>query len=414
MRRIVVTGLGVVSPLGAGVKANWNALANGCSGIKKIVRFDSSSIPVHIDGEVPEGTTPGMLDLNQVASPKEQRHFDRVTLLGLAAADEAMQDCGYKPDTEEEKASFGVIFGSGQGGAECFRNGCYTALEHGAMKISPFFIPSILINQTAGMISIRYGLAGPNQACSTACATGNHAIGDAFRLILEGYADVMLAGSSEASLLLECLAGFAQLRALSTHNDDPEKASRPWDKARDGFVMGEGAGALVLEEYEHAKARGAEIYAELVGYGLSGDAYHITAPGGTGAERAMKMALQRAKMNPEDIDYINAHGTSTPVGDITEFRAVKSIFNNDHIAMSSTKSMTGHLLGAAGSVEGVFSVLSLINNVMPPTLNLDDPEEETKGFNLVPHTAQEKQLKAVLSNSFGFGGTNACIIFKKV
>lgn len=413
MRRIVVTGLGVVSPLGAGVATNWDALSNGRSGIKTIVRFDSSFIPVHIDGEIPEGTEPGQLDLNQVASPKEQRHFDRVTLLGLAAADEAMRDCGYKPETEEEKAAFGVVFGSGQGGAGSFRAGCHLTQEN-VMKISPFFIPSILINQTAGLISIKYGLGGPNQACSTACATGNHAIGDAFRLIQDGYADMMLAGSSEAALLLECLAGFAQLRALSTHNDEPEKASRPWDKARDGFVMGEGAGAVVLEEYEHAKARGAKIYGEIAGYGLSGDAYHITAPGGTGAERSMKMALSRAKMNPEDIDYINAHGTSTPVGDIGEFRAVKQVFGMDGIAMSSTKSMTGHLLGGAGSVEAVFSLLALNNNVMPPTINLDDPEEETKGFNLVPHTAQEKNLRAVLSNAFGFGGTNACLIFKKV
>ena len=413
MRRVVVTGLGIVSPLGSGVKANWDALSNGRSGIRTISRFDPSPIPVHIDAEVPEGTEPGQLDLNQVASVKEQRHFDRVNLLGLAAADQAIADCGYKPETEEEKAMFGVIFGSGQGGAESFRTGCHLT-EENVMRISPFFIPSILINQTAGMISIRYGLAGPNQACSTACATGNHAVGDAMRLIKEGYADMMLAGSSEAALLLECLAGFAQLRALSTRNDEPEKASRPWDKARDGFVMGEGAGALVLEEYEHAKARGAKIYGEIVGYGLSGDAYHITAPGGTGAERAIRMALKQAQMNPEDIDYINAHGTSTPAGDITEFRAVKEVFGTDKIAMSSTKSMTGHLVGGAGSVEAVFSLLTLQNNVMPPTLNLDDPEEETRGFNLVPHTAQEKNLNAVLSNSFGFGGTNACLIFKKV
>lgn len=413
MRRVVVTGLGVVSPLGAGVKANWEALSNGRSGIGKITRFDSSFIPVHIDAEIPEGTEPGQLDLNRVASPKEQRHFDRVNLLGLAAADEAMTDCGYKPETEEEKAAFGVVFGSGQGGAESFRTGCHLTNEN-VMRISPFFIPSILINQTAGMISIRYGLAGPNQACSTACATGNHAIGDAFRLIQENYADVMVAGSSEAALLLECLAGFAQLRALSTRNDAPEKASRPWDKARDGFVMGEGAGALVLEEYEHAKARGAKIYGEIVGYGLSADAHHITAPGGTGAERAMMMALKRAQMNPEEVDYINAHGTSTPLGDLTELRAVKQVFGVGSVAMSSTKSMTGHLLGGAASMEAVFSLLAMQHNVMPPTLNLDDPEEEAEGINLVPHTAQEKNLNVVLSNAFGFGGTNACLIFKKV
>ena len=413
MRRVVVTGLGVVSPLGAGVKTNWEALSNGRSGIGKIARFDSSFIPVHIDAEIPEGTQEGQLDLNKVASPKEQRHFDRVNLLGLAAADEAMADCGYKPETEEEKAAFGVVFGSGQGGAESFRTGCHLTNEN-VMRISPFFIPSILINQTAGMISVRYGLEGPNQACSTACATGNHAIGDAFRLIQENYADVMLAGSSEAALLLECLAGFAQLRALSTRNDEPEKASRPWDKARDGFVMGEGAGALVLEEYEHAKARGAKIYGEIVGYGLSGDAYHITAPGGTGAERAMQMALTRAKLNPEEVDYINAHGTSTPLGDLTELRAVKQVFGKGAVAMSSTKSMTGHLLGGAASIEAVFSLLALQNNVMPPTLNLDEPEEEAEGVNLVPYTAQEKPLNVVLSNAFGFGGTNACLIFKKV
>lgn len=413
MRRVVVTGLGVVSPLGNGVKINWDALSNGRSGIRTISRFDSTPIPVHIDAEVPEGTESGQLDLNQVVSLKEQRRFDRVNLLGLVAADEAMRDCGYKPETEEEKAHFGVVFGSGQGGAESFRTGCHLT-EQNVMRISPFFIPSILINQTAGMISIRYGLAGPNQACSTACATGNHAIGDAFRLIQENYADMMLAGSSEAALLLECLAGFAQLRALSTRNDEPEKASRPWDKARDGFVMGEGAGAVVLEEYEHAKARGAKIYGEIVGYGLSGDAYHITAPGGTGAERAMQMALQRAQINAEEVDYINAHGTSTPLGDLTEFRAVKQVFGVNNIAMSSTKSMTGHLLGGAASVEVVFSLLAMQHNVMPPTLNLDDPEEETKGFNLVPHTAQEKDLRVVMSNAFGFGGTNACLIFRKV
>jgi len=414
MRRVVVTGLGVVSPLGSGVKANWDALSNGRSGIHTITQFDSASIPVHIAGEIPEGTAPGEWNLNRVASPKEQRHFDRSTLLGLSAADEAMQDCGYRPETEEEKAAFGVVFGSGQGGATSFRDGCQTILENGPMRISPFFIPSVLINQTAGLISIRYGLGGPNQACSTACATGNHAIGDAMRLIQEGYADVMLAGSTEAPLLLECLAGFAQLRALSTHNDAPQKASRPWDKARDGFVMAEGSGAVVLEEYEHAQKRGAKIYGEIVGYGLSGDAYHITAPGGTGAERAIKMALSRAQLNPEDIDYINAHGTSTPQGDLTEFKAVKQVFGTDNIAMSSTKSMTGHLLGGAGSVEAVFSLLAMQNNAMPPTLNLENPEEETKGFNLVPHVAQEKNLRAVLSNSFGFGGTNACLIFKKV
>lgn len=414
MRRVVVTGIGVVSPLGAGVKTNWNALVNGKSGIDTITHFDSSPLTVHIAGEVPMGTEEGCLDLNQVANVKEQRHLDMVTLFGLAAADEAMRDCGYKPETEEEKAKAGVCFGSGQGGAKSFRDEVLAIPTKGVNRISPFFIPSILINQTAGVISIRYGLAGPNQACSTACATGSHAIGDAMRFIRDGYADMMLAGSAEAALLLDCIGGFAQLRALSTRNDEPQKASRPWDKNRDGFVMGEGAGAVVLEEYEHAKARGAKIYCELAGYGLSGDAYHITAPGGTGAERAMKMALDQAQLNPSQIDYINAHGTSTPVGDLTEFRAVQKLFGSDTVAMSSTKSMTGHLLGGAGSIEAVYSILALQNNIMPPTINLDEPEEETKDFNLVPHTAQEKPINAVLSNSFGFGGTNACLIFKKV
>ena len=414
MRRVVVTGLGVVSPLGAGVKANWEALCAGRSGIAPISCFDATTIPVKIAGQIPMGTASGALNFDDVVSPKEQRHFDRVSLVGLAAANEAMADCGYKPETEEEKTAFGVVFGSGQGGATSFKAGALTVAERGASRISPFFIPSILINITAGLISIRHGLAGPNQANATACATGAHAVGDATRLIQEGYADMMLAGSTESALLLECMAGFAQLRALSTRNDAPTQASRPWDKGRDGFVMGEGAGALVLETYEHAKARGAKIYGEVAGYGLSGDAYHITAPGGTGAKRAIEMALKRAKLNASDIDYINAHGTSTPMGDMVEFRAVKEVFGQENVAMSSTKSMTGHLLGGAGSVEAVYSLLALKNNVMPPTINLDEPEEETKGFNLVPHTAQEKELKAVLSNSFGFGGTNACLIFKKV
>ncbi len=413
MKRVVVTGMGVVSPLGNGVKANWEALKNGRSGIGRITHFDAEDIAVKIGAEVPLGSAEGQLDLDKIASPKEQRHYDTVTLYALAAAGEAMADCGYTPETEEEKASFGVIMGSGQGGAKSFRDGVLDMKERGFSRVSPFFIPSILINQPAGIVSIKHGLAGPNQAVSTACATGTHAIGDAMRLIQEGYADMMLAGSSEAALVKDCLAGFAQLRALSTRNDEPLKASRPWDKNRDGFVMGEGAGALVLEEYEHAKARGAKIYGEVVGYGLTGDAYHITAPGGTGAKRAMQMALARAELNPEQIDYINAHGTSTPTGDMVEFRAVKEVFGGSP-AMSSTKSMTGHLLGGAGSVEAVFSLLAMQNNVMPPTLNLDEPEEETAGFNLVPHTAQEKVLNAVLSNSFGFGGTNACVIFKKV
>lgn len=414
MRRVVITGVGVVSPLGAGADVNWQNLIHGKSGIKKISHFDSTGLPVQIAGEVPMGTQAGQLNLEEVASIKEQRHYDRAALFGLAAAKQAIEDSGYLPEAEKEKNAYGVYFGSGQGGVGCFCDGVLTVKEKGPSRLSPFFIPSIMINQIAGLISIKFGLQGPNQAGSTACATGTHAVGDAMRLIQEGYADVMLAGSSEAPLVYTALAGFGQLRALSTKNDTPEKASRPWDKNRDGFVMGEGAGALVLEEYKHAIKRGAKIYAEVVGYGLSGDAHHITAPGGTGAERAMKMALKKAHLKPKDIDYINAHGTSTPTGDIVELRAVKKVFQNCPVALSSTKSMTGHLLGAAGSVEAVYCVLALQHNMMPPTINLDTPEEEAQGVNLVPHQAQSKELHYVLSNSFGFAGTNACLIFKKV
>ena len=414
MRRVVITGLGCVSPLGSGTERNLFALKNGISGIQKIDRFDVSDLSVQIAGQVPMGKQDGELDLDTVASAKEQRHYDKVALYAFAAAKQAMDDCGFLPQTEDEKNAFGVYFGSGQGGVQSFCEGIITVKDRGPTRISPFFIPSIMINQAAGLLSIKYGLQGPNIAVSTACATGTHAVGEAFRLIKDGQADMMLAGSSEAPILKPALAGFAQLRALSTRNDEPEKASRPWDKNRDGFVMSEGAAALVLEEYEHAKARGAKIYAEIVGYGITGDAHHITAPGGTGALRAMQMALKNANMKPSDIDYINAHGTSTPTGDVMELNAIKELFKDTDVAVSSTKSMTGHMLGASGSVEAVFSVLAIQNNFVPPTINLENPEDEAEGMNLVPNKAQEKQVNAVLSNSFGFGGTNACLIFKKV
>ena len=414
MRRVVITGLGCVSPLGSGTERNLFALKNGISGIQKIDRFDVSDLSVQIAGQVPMGKQDGELDLDTVASAKEQRHYDKVALYAFAAAKQAMDDCGFLPQTEDEKNAFGVYFGSGQGGVQSFCEGIITVKDRGPTRISPFFIPSIMINQAAGLLSIKYGLQGPNIAVSTACATGTHAVGEAFRLIKDGQADMMLAGSSEAPILKPALAGFAQLRALSTRNDEPEKASRPWDKNRDGFVMSEGAAALVLEEYEHAKARGAKIYAEIVGYGITGDAHHITAPGGTGALRAMQMALKNANMKPSDIDYINAHGTSTPTGDVMELNAIKELFKDTDVAVSSTKSMTGHMLGASGSVEAVFSVLAIQNNFVPPTINLENPEDEAEGMNLVPNKVQEKQVNAVLSNSFGFGGTNACLIFKKV
>jgi len=414
MKRVVITGLGVVSPLGRGLKTNWDALKSGQSGIVPISEINGYPLPIKMGGRIPRGQKEGELDINSVLSVKEQRHYDNSVLYGVAAAMDAMKDAGFSEKQIENKEKFGVVFGCGQGGLTKFFDGVKVYLEQGADRVSPFFMPSIIINQTAGFLSIKYGLEGPNLAVSTACATGTHAIGEAYQYIQSGYAECMLVGSTEAPLNALAVAGFAQMRALSQKVATPEQASRPWDKNRDGFVMAEGSGALVLEEYEFAKARGAKIYAEIVGYGISADAYHITAPGGTGAIRAMQMALNQANLKPSDVDYINAHGTSTPSGDMVEFAAVKQLFGLNGPAMSSTKSMTGHMLGGAGSAEAVFSVLSLINNIMPPTINLENPEDETAGFNLVPNKAQEKQLNVVLSNSFGFGGTNACLILKKV
>ena len=415
MRRVVVTGLGVLSPLGYGVKANWQALIKGQSGLSKIKSFDATSYASQVAGHIPVGTKAGQFNPDDVLSPKEQRHVDSFILYGMAVGEQAMQDAGWFPKTEEEKNRAGVYFGSGVGGLISIVEGGKAIETVGPRRLSPFTIPSILINLIAGHLSIKYGLQGPNIACATACATGAHAIGEATRLIRENRADVMLSGSSEAAICPVGIGGFAQMRALSTHfNETPQKASRPWDKNRDGFVMAEGAGAILLEEYEHAKARGARIYGEVVGYGITADAHHFTAPGGTGAKRAILQALDEAQMTPDQVDYINAHGTSTPMGDMVEFKAVKEVFGGTNVAMSSTKSMTGHMLGAAGSVEAVYTLLAMHNNVMPPTINLDDPEEETIGFNLVPHTAQERQIDVALSNSFGFGGTNATLLFKKV
>ncbi len=415
MRRVVVTGLGVVSPLGLGAERSFSALLAGRSGISRIERLDVSDLPSKIAGQVPRGSEPGQYDPLRVASAKELRRYDEFILFALAAADEAVADSGWKPDTEEAQERTGVLIGSGIGGLPSIAENAVKLDREGPRRISPYFIPGSLINEASGVVSIRFGFKGPNHAVVTACATGAHALGDAARLIAVGDADVMLAGGSEAATCRLTLAGFAIMRAMSTSfNDRPEEASRPWDRARDGFVIGEGAGAVVLEELEHAKARGARIYAELVGYGMSGDAYHLSAPDpqGDGARRAMAAALKRAQLNPDQIDYINAHATSTPVGDPVEIAAVKTLFgaHAQSVAMSSTKSATGHLLGAAGAVEGIFSILALRDGVLPPTLNLDDPDPECD-LDLVPREARKKKIRYALSNSFGFGGTNAALIF---
>lgn len=415
-RRVVVTGMGIVSPVGRGLKTNWAGITSGKSAISKISSFDTTDFVAKIAGQVPFGTAEGQFDPDSVMSPKEQRHVDPFIIYGLAAAMDAMEDSGYKAETEEQQARSGVLMGAGIGGLQSIEQGAFTVRDNGPRRLSPFFIPSALINLTSGHVSIKYGFKGPNHAVVTACATGTHAIGDAARIIANDEADVMIAGGSEAAICPLGVAGFAQARALSTkYNDTPELASRPWDKNRDGFVMGEGGGALVLEEYEHAKKRGAKIYAEVVGYAMTGDAYHITAPGGNGGMRAMQTALKYAGLNPEDVDYINAHGTSTPLGDMVEFNAVKAVFGeNKNLSMSSTKSTIGHLLGAAGAVEAIFSILAMQNSLVPPTVNLIDPEEGTEGIDLVPLKAKEKKVNVALSNSFGFGGTNGTLIFKKV
>jgi 3-oxoacyl-[acyl-carrier-protein] synthase II len=419
MKRVVITGLGVVSPLGRGVEHNWKRLLDGQSGIVKIEDIDLKDIPVRIAGRVPFGENEGELNPDTVLAPKDQRKNDKFILFGLAAGSDAIRDSGYIPETEEEKNRFGVMMGSGIGGLQTIYDNSVSFHETGIKKISPFFIPACLINLISGNLSIMFGLKGPNHACVTACSTGTHAIGDAARMIAMGDADAMVAGGAESAVNVLGLAGFARMKAITAEfNDTPEKASRPWDKHRSGFVMGEGAGAVVLEELEHAKARGAKIYAEVVGYGLSGDAYHITAPSGDGAYRAMKMAADHARENGvelKDINYINAHGTSTPAGDVGEALAVKRLFGEDikYVSMSSTKSAIGHLLGAAGAVEAVYTTLALRDQICPPTLNLEDVEDEVADMDLVPLKAKKKTIKAAMSNSFGFGGTNSSLVLKK-
>lgn len=419
MRRVVVTGLGLVSPLASGVEETWSRLIAGESGAASITNLDASDLAAQFACQVPskEEGDHGF-DADDWMEPKEQKRNDLFIIYGVAAGIQAVEDSGWKPDTDEDRERTGVMIGSGIGGIDTIYENSITLKEKGPRRVSPFFIPSALINLVSGQLSIRYGFQGPNHSVVTACSTGAHAIGDAARLIRSGDADVMVAGGAEAAVCRLGIAGFASARALSTRNDDPKAASRPWDEGRDGFVMGEGAGIVVLEEYEHAKARGAKIYGEIIGYGLSGDAHHITAPHpeGDGGYRAMKSALKNAGLEPTDIDYINAHGTSTPLGDLIELKAVKKLFGDavHDLKMSSTKSAIGHLLGAAGSVEAIFCLLAIKNGIVPPTLNLDNPAEETAGIDLVPHTAKEHQIKYALSNSFGFGGTNASLIVGRV
>jgi len=417
MRRVVVTGMGMVTPLGRGLAVNQKGIMAGRSVVSKINSFDVTDYTSQIAGQIPRGTLEGQFSPDDVIETKDQRHMDDFVMIGVVAAHDALKDSGFVPETDSEREKAGVCIGSGIGGLKTISLNTMLVEQFGQRRVSPYFIPMALNNLVSGQVSIRYGLQGPNLCVVTACATGTHALGDAARLIETGEADVMLAGGSESSVCPLAVAGFAQMRALSTHfNDRPSLASRPWDKDRDGFVIGEGAAVLVLEEYEHAKKRGARIYAELVGYGYSGDAYHITAPGNNGAARAIRKALEKAQMNPQEIDYINAHGTSTPVGDVVELNAVRQVFSDclDKISMSSTKSTTGHLLGAAGAVEAIYSIMALNEGLLPPTVNLDNPCEEAAGLDLVPCQAKEKKISVAMSNSFGFGGTNAAVIFKKV
>ncbi len=408
----------MLTPLGCGVDVNWTRLTSGESGIKRIDAFDTSELPVHIAGMIPTSGEGAYLP-DEWVEPKERKRMDMFIAYAIAAAMQAIDDAGWTPQDEEGQIRTGVLIGSGIGGLQTIESTSLLMRDKGSRRISPFFIPASLINLCSGYVSIKYGFRGPNHSVVTACSTGAHAIGDAARLIMWGDADVMIAGGAEAAVSPLGMAGFAAARALSSnYNDTPEKASRPWDKGRDGFVMGEGAGIVVLEEYEHAKKRGATIYGEFVGYGLSGDAYHITSPSpeGDGAYRAMQMAVKRSGLALDEIDYINAHGTSTPKGDEIELMAVKRLFGDaaGGLSMSSTKSSVGHLLGAAGAIEVIYSLLALRDQLAPPTLNLDDPSDECKGLDLVPHQAKERSINAVLSNSFGFGGTNASVVLKAV
>jgi 3-oxoacyl-[acyl-carrier-protein] synthase II len=420
LRRVVVTGMGIACPLGLGVEHVWRRLVAGESGINAIQSFDVSDLPAKVAGQIPLGArSDGKLDVSEWVPVKDQKKMDRFIQFAMVAATEAVEDSGWmpSPDDNEARCATGVMIGSGIGGLETIYEASVLLSQGKFRRLSPFFIPSALINLASGHVSIKYGFKGPNHSVVTACATGVHAIGDAARLISFGDADVMVAGGAEAAVNLIGIAGFCASRALSTNfNDTPSKASRPWDRDRDGFVMGEGAGVVVLEEYEHARKRGAKIYGEVAGYGLSGDAHHITAPaeGHEGALRAMRAALRSGKVSVDDIDYVNAHGTSTPLGDDLELEAVETLFGDSArgVAMSSTKSATGHLLGAAGAIEAIFSILAVRDNVAPPTLNLDNPSRPS-AIDRVANTAQERRIDVVLSNSFGFGGTNASIIFKR-
>jgi 3-oxoacyl-[acyl-carrier-protein] synthase II len=419
MRRVVVTGLGMVTPLASGVEATWQRLLAGESGIKRVEKFEVSDIPCRIAGQIPRGDgTAGTFNPDAYMEPKEQRKVDDFIIFAMAAAKQALDDADWHPHEYDDQIASGVLIGSGIGGVEGIAETALVLRDRGPRRVSPFFIPGRLINLASGYVSITHALKGPNHAVVTACSTGAHAIGDAGRLVALGDADVMVAGGAESPVSRISLAGFSACRALSTgFNETPERASRPYDRDRDGFVMGEGAGAVVLEEYEHAKRRGARIYGELVGYGLSGDAFHITAPAedGDGAFRCMKAAIRRAELSPGDIDYINAHGTSTPIGDEIELKAVERLVGNAaaNISMSSTKSSIGHLLGAAGTVEAIFCLLAIRDQVAPPTLNLDNPSITT-AIDLTPHKARKRPIEVALSNSFGFGGTNASLVFRRL
>ena len=419
MRRVVVTGLGMLSPLGVGVDHNWSRLTAGQSGIGKITSFKADDLSSQVAGQVPRGDGEGQFNPDRFIEPKDQKKMDIFIHFAMAAADEAIADSGYKPENEEAAERAGVLIGSGIGGLNEIYETSIVLHEKGARRVSPFFIPRSLINLASGQVSIKHGLRGPNHSVVTACATGTHSIGDAARLIMIGDADVMVAGGAEAAVCRVGFAGFCAMRALSSsYNETPEKASRPFDKGRDGFVMGEGAGVLVLEEYEHAKKRGAKIYGEVIGYGLSGDAYHMSAPAedGNGGYRAMKAAVARAGISVDEIDYVNAHGTSTPLGDEIEVRAVKRLLGDaaSKTMMSSTKSAVGHLLGAAGAIEAIYCIKAMQTGIIPPTLNLNDVSEGCEGIDLVPLKAKEKKVAVTLSNSFGFGGTNASVVFRKV